>query len=80
VKHELWVYEYVNRLMRRAPDLAPELTDLFENGPIDVDNFRNIIRLCREAGIYDEVRGLLRHLVAEFRTGQYATGRPQWLN
>lgn len=80
MKHELWVYEYVNRLMRRAPHLAPHLTDLFEGGPNDVDDFRDIMRKCRDAGIFDEVLGLLRHLVAELRTGQYATGRHQWLN
>lgn len=80
VKHELWVYQYVNRLMQRAPDLAPDLTALFEWEIHDDAEFRRVIRECRDTGIYREVRALLVQLAAEFSTGQYASDRIQWPN
>ena len=77
-RHELRVYEYVNRLMRRAPHLALHLTDLFEYEIRDADDFRQLMIKLRDAGIYYEVRALLRHLAVEMRTGQYADGSHQW--
>jgi hypothetical protein len=73
VKYELWVYEAVNRLMRRAPHLAPHLTDLFEGEIDNPDDLRDVMRKCGEAGIQNEVQALLRYV-------EQRSERQQWPN